>query len=207
MKTALSFAGHFRRFILFLIMTGAVPGLVGSAAAGPGAHGPGGEHLDTPGHATGSEINPRLETSTELFELVATLRHDELSIMIDRYETNEPVLGESVAVNAGGIAAEAQFHADLGDYAVDDPAFVRALWKPGEHALVFTVISDDETDLLDGTLAVRTASRDGGDDHAHVPVTVWAGAGAGLLGVGAAGFWVWRRVRLRPLAVATGDRS
>ena len=206
MKTALTSAGHFRRFILLLFLTVAAPGLIGPAAAGPGAHGPGGEHLDSPGHATGSAVNPRMEASTELFELVATLRHDELSIIIDRFETNEPVLGASVDVDAGGNRARATFHADLGDYAVDDPAFVRALSQPGEHALVFTVISGDEADLLNGTLTVGTASHDDEHDHAHFPVTAWAGAGA-LLAVGVAGFRVWRRARLRPLATATGDRS
>lgn len=194
------------RHTLSLFSTALSLGLAHPAAAAPGAHGPGGEHLDTPVHAVGAWSNPRLEASTDLFELVASLDGGELSILIDRFETNEPVLGASVEVDAGGLKAQATFHADLGDYAVDDPALLKALTAPGEHALVFTVVAGDESDLLDGTLTVAAPAHDEDSDHLHVPVAAWSATG--LLAIVAAGAWLWRRrARRSPLAVGIGGRS
>lgn len=170
------------------------------ALAGPGAHGPNGEHLDAPAAAAGTSVAavPRLEAHSELFELVATLSGGELSLLIDRYETNEPVLGARVEVEARDRKATATFHADHGDYAIDDAAFLQALSEPGEHALVFTVIAGDDSDLLDGTLSVREgAAGASAEAHAHadespLPPIAAALAGLGVLGVGA--LW-WRRRR------------
>ena len=67
-------------------------GLALPAAASPGAHGPNGEHLDGPAAALAGGAAPRIETFTEAFELVGRLSGGELSVLVDRYETNEPVL-------------------------------------------------------------------------------------------------------------------
>ena len=56
--------------------------------------------------------------------------------MLDRFETNAPVLDARLEVESGGRKAQARFHADQGDYAVDDPALIGLLSTPGEHALV-----------------------------------------------------------------------
>jgi len=122
--------------------------------AGPGAHGPGGEHLDQPGGAAVPSSRPRVEARSDLFELVASLRDGELAILVDRFETNEPVLGAELEVESGGRKANAKFRADRADYAVDDPAIIKALAAPGEHALVFTLKAGNDADLLDGTLVV-----------------------------------------------------
>ena len=47
-----------------------------------------------------------------------------------------------------------------GSFVVDDAGMIEAISQPGQHNLVFTLVAGDETDLLDGTLAV--------DDAAHV---------------------------------------
>ena len=123
--------------------------------AGPGAHGPNGEHLDSPnGGQTQRSAVPRLETFTETFELVAHLNADELSIVIDRYDTNEPVLNGKLEVELNGIKAKASFHADHGDYAVTDAKLLQALAKPGKHTLLFTVSAGNDNDLLEATLNV-----------------------------------------------------
>ena len=141
--------------------------LAGPAMAAPGAHGPNGEHLDGPAQAGSANAAPRLEAKSELFELVATLRGGELSILIDKFETNEPVLGGQVEVESGPLKAVARFHADNGDYAVDDPKLLAALGQPGEHALVFTVAAAGQTDLLDGSLKVGAGADAHADDHDH----------------------------------------
>ncbi len=124
------------------------------AAASPGAHGPGGEHLDSPASAHENRTSPHSETHSEIFELVARLAGGELSVMIDRYDSNEPVFGATLELESKGLHATGQFHADLGDYAFTDPALLTALSQPGEHALVFTVRTGNETDLLDTVLHV-----------------------------------------------------
>ena len=137
-----------------------------SALASPGAHGPNGEHLDGQANVTGATTTvPRIETFTEDFELLGHLSGGELSIMIDRYETNEPVLNGVLEVQYKDLKAKAKFHADLGDYAVDDPKFLAAIAKPGTHALLFTLVAGEESDLLEGTLTVAAAA----DDHGHGP--------------------------------------
>lgn len=170
--------------------------LAGPALAGPGAHGPNGEHLDAPAQQAGTASAPKLEAQSELFELVATLAGGELSILVDRYDSNEPVLGASVEVESGALKAQAKFHADHGDYAVDDPALLQALGQAGEHALVFTIVAGQDSDLLEGTLRVGAAQ----EPHEHTPLFTprrATAAGAAVLLAAAAAFFLLRRRRAR----------
>jgi hypothetical protein len=148
--------------------------------AGPGAHGPNGEHLDAAqtARAGARQASPRFEAQSDLFELVGTLAGGELSIMMDRFETNEPVLKAQVEVESGGVKAIAKFHDDTGDYSVDDPAMLKKLSAPGEHPLVIMILAGKDSDLLDAVL--RVAAMDGGD-HAHG--IHWERWGLGGLGV------------------------
>jgi hypothetical protein len=168
----------------------------GPAMAGPGAHGPGGEHLDAP--ATGSAVStvPRVEAQTELFELVGQLHDSELSLLIDRYDSNEPLLDARVEVESGGLKAVAKFHADHGDYAVDDERLLALLRQSGEHALVFTVVKGADSDLLDGVLrhgvtaAAVTHAADLGLSWPTIVVTLVV-----LAALAGAAFWFLRRRR------------
>lgn len=156
--------------------------------AGPGAHGPNGEHLDTAqtGVVGARQASPRFEAKSDLFELVGTLAGGELSILMDRFDTNEPVLKAQVEIESGGVKAVAKFHDDIGDYSVDDPAMLKKLLTPGEHPLVITVLAGKDSDLLDAVL--RVEAMDGGD-HAHGIHWEWWGLGGlGVLAlVGIAG--------------------
>jgi hypothetical protein len=178
-----------------------------AALAAPGAHGPNGEHLDGPVKTSGVPSLPRLEARSEAFELVAQLRATELAIVVDRYETNEPVLGAKIEVESGGVKALAVFRPEPGDYTVADAAFVKALAAPGEHGLVFTLVAGSESDLLDGTL-VAQAGRAGTaatpDDHGHrhegddpgheLERAIWIGSGIAALGLlGGVAWWRQRR--------------
>lgn len=142
------------------------------------AHGPDGDHghEDAPAAPTQPGASPRVEASSESFELVGQLNKDELSILIDRFDTNEPVLDAKLELESEGLKATAKFHGDHGDYAIDDKAFLNALAKPGKHALVFTLTTANESDLLDGVLAIAADAHT--DNDLHFP---WAWAGAGLL--------------------------
>lgn len=175
------------------------------ANAAPGAHGPNGEHLDSPTATRGASTQPRLEAKSETFELVATLYSGELSVLIDRFETNEPVLNATLEVESGGLKAKATFHADQGDYAVDDPRLLALLHKAGEHGVVFTLVAGKDSDLLDGTLVtggsdpagVAAGKAHGHDDlgHGHeLERAAWVGAGVAALGlIGGVAWWRQRR--------------
>ena len=197
MNSLLSFLSHHFRAPARLLATGFVAlALNAPAWASPGAHGPNGEHLDGPAQGNAMIGNsPRMEARSELFELVAQLYDGELSILINRYETNEPVLEGKVEVESGPLKAIAKFHADHGDYAVDDAALLKALSAPGEHALVFTIVAGSDSDLLNGSLQVRApvAEPHGHDDHDHEHGLTRTALAAGLLGAGAIGLLAWRR--------------
>lgn len=148
------------------------------AFASPGAHGPNGEHLDGPATTASTGSVPRVETFTEAFELVGHLSGGELSVLIDRYDTNEPVLNGKLEVQYKDLKAQARFHSDIGDYAVDDQKFLQALSAPGKHQLLFTFVAGDESDLLEGTLEVPVAAS---HEHAGMPRWIYGLAAAVLL--------------------------
>lgn len=164
-----------RRAVLsFGLMLYAILGA--NAFAAPGAHGPSGEHLETPAGGASASTAPGFETRSELFEIVGRLHADELSLFVDRFDSNAPVVGASVEIESGGHKANATFHADLGDYSVTDAALLTALKKPGGHALVLTVMAGDDADLLDATLVVGMPDADGvgvGDGHSHDERGLW----------------------------------
>lgn len=176
--------------------------------ASPGAHGPNGEHLDgaTQAGANSGPV-PSFEARSEAFELVGRLQGGELSILINRFATNEPVLNATVEVETGNLKAPAKFHADMGDYAIDDANMLKALAAPGDHAMVVTVLAGNESDLLDGTLAVGGAGQDNkghahDDGHAHGPSrTVWLALALAVL---AAVGWFFGR---KPKAAGTSAKG
>ncbi len=188
----MSLAAHLRATLVALAFSAPL-----ITAAAPGAHGPDGEHLDAPGAASTAAALPRLQAQTDAFELVAELRGGEFVIFVDRYETNEPVLGASLVVERGEARADAVFRPAQGDYVVADAAFVRALATPGQHPLVFTLTAGQEADLLDATLVTGSAehAHDDHDHHGHWHLSDALIAGGGLLALAAGGWWWWRRRR------------
>jgi hypothetical protein len=178
----------------------------GPTFAGPGAHGPNGEHLDAPAATRAGPGLPRVDAATEAFELVAELRAGELAVLVDRYDTNAPVLGAVLEVESGALKAVAAFRAEQGDYVVTDSAMLAALRQPGEHALVFTLIAGGDSDLLDGTLVTGgagPATGSGHDPDHELERAAWIGSGvAAALLIG--GLALTRR-RRRDSARAQGE--
>lgn len=144
--------------------------------AAPGAHGPGGEHLDAPATHAAATTRPMIEANTESFELVGTLHEDELSVLVDRYDTNVPVTTGTLEVELGTIKAQSTLHHDVGDFSFTDPKLLAALRQPGDHALVFTLVTGNDTDLIEGRLTV--AADTDPHDHWHPGRAAWIAAGA-----------------------------
>lgn len=189
-------------FLLRAVLAGAALFALAPAHAGPGAHGPNGEHLDGPSPAVSAGSLPRLEAKSEAFELVATLSSTELSIYIDRFATNEPVLKAMVEVETDGLKAIATMHADHGDYTMADPAMLKRLSTPGSHALVFTVTAGDEADLLEGSLVTSLPVAAGA---ASLPTTAIAAAAGVALAIVLLAV-AWRRRRAPPSLSIGGAR-
>lgn len=166
-----------------------------STFAAPGAHGPNGEHLDAPSAGMAASAAPRFEAKSEAFELVGQLQGAELSLFINRFETNEPVLGAAVEVESGDHKAAAPFRADRGDYAVADQAFLKVLAGPGSHPLVITVAAGSEADLLDGALNIAEEAHGHGNEGSGWRIAGFAVAAAL---VAAALLWGLKRRRHTP---------
>jgi hypothetical protein len=124
-----------------------------------------------------------------LFEAVGLLKGDELSITLDRYASNEPVLNAKVEVESGSYKAVAAFQAEQADYSLPSTAFK----KPGTYAVVLTVTAGDQTDLLTGELVVPDPdARAVHDEHAR-PWLRWAAYAGGALLLAAIALLVLRK--------------
>lgn len=150
-----------KKFLLFLLC-----GSLSLLAYGGGDHDHGDHAHAAPAAVLETNATvPAMTTQSETFELVARLYEDELGLYIDYWSSNAPVLNATVEVELNGRKVPAQFHADHGDYAVDDPDLLKALHAEGEHALIFSIVAGDDVDLLTGELHV----------HAESPVAAMVG--------------------------------
>ena len=142
----------------------------------PAWAGPGHDHGDAPAAAAGAST-PRFTAHSDLFEAVGVLLTDKLSITLDRYATNEPVLKAKVELESGSFKAIAEFHADHGDFSVPAAAFR----KPGTYAIVLTVTAGDQTDLLAGELVVPEVNAEAAQIGHARPWLRWLSYAAGAL--------------------------
>ena len=122
------------------------------AQAGPG-HDHGGSVRPVADHAL-----PQLSAVSERFELVAQLRPEELSILVDRRVTTEPVLSGSVTVELDGVSVATVFHADQGDFSLTDPDLLRKLSSPGEKTVNFLLSVGLEQETLSAVFDVHDES-------------------------------------------------
>jgi hypothetical protein len=117
------------------------------------AHG-GEDHGDGAKPAVVAHAAPRAEAQTELFELVATPGNGQLTIFLDRFASNAPVLDAKVEVESGNWKAVAQATGD-GSYRVNAPQLAKA----GSYPLQFTVATSTDTDLIETTLVVAAPAK------------------------------------------------
>ncbi len=137
-----------------LVLLALVVGLcLGNMPQPASAHGDGEDaHADAPTMSGGVSLGPRVAARSDDFELVGIARGRTLSIYLDRFADNQPVLGAKIEVEVDGQAVQA----------TADPSGVYTLtadWvaQAGRHEIVFTILSDQGSDLLAGTLEVPSA--------------------------------------------------
>ncbi len=191
---------HFLSALLALgifAIIGAVPPVV----AGPGAHGPDGSHIAEPSSGA-APASPRVAAASDRYELVGIADGHELSIYVDRFDTNEPVTDVAVAVTVGDAAQALNATLrDDGVYVVESEAFE----GHGALDLVFSVAGGKGDDLLVGALNLPeavAAARTGPSIFeslrtriGSLPGSAALAAGAGFILIGAIGAVAGRRRR------------
>lgn len=149
------------------------------------AHG-GEDHGSTPTpHPPGMAL-PRAAAQTQDFELVAVLDGQKLTLTVDRFATNAPVVDAEVEITSGSVQTVAA-QAAPGVYAIAGAPFA----QPGKYLLAISVQAGETADLLTLTLEIA------GQGTGAAPVgtrTPWAVAGfAGTLLLAVAGLLTWQR--------------
>ncbi len=140
---------------------------------------------------------PRAEAQTDAFELVATLEQDRLVLYIDRFDTNEPVVGAQVEVDTGTVQALAT-QSSPGVYWIAEGG----LGQPGKHPLAITIETEDTADLLTASLEVTAPPAASTSGPKSEPWMAW-GLGGTLL-LSGAGLLALRR---RPRTTAPGTAT
>jgi len=140
--------------------------------------GEGHDHGESPA-AAAPPASPIVIAVSESFELVGRLKEDELSMLVDRHISNEPVLAAELTVESGGRSFPASFHDEHGDYTVNDPALLSNLHQPGSKPLTFSLVVGDEKELLTGELDIHEEHIESSESTSHWLIYV-LGAGGGL---------------------------
>jgi membrane fusion protein, heavy metal efflux system len=149
-----------------LLTAAALSGLLISYPQGALA-GPGHDHGGAPAAASGT-ASPRFSAVSEAFELVGILNDKQLTLYLDRFETNEPVKNAKIELEFGGTKVPVQSNA-LGYY----EATLAAAPKPGVIPVVITITAGKESDLLAGDLDLHAEAKPlpgaavGKDAHGH----------------------------------------
>lgn len=100
-------------------------------------------HADDPPPVPVELGAPRAETATADFELVAVQENGRLTLYLNDFASNAPLVGAQVEVELNGASAAAKQTAP-GIYTLALPA----LNKPGQHALTVSVTAGERADLL-----------------------------------------------------------
>ena len=125
-----------------------VPALRGSFVSPAAAHS--GHDHGPPSPALAVSARPRMAVETELYQLVAILTApQQLTIFLDRTDSNAPVTDARVGLLQGDTAIAAEPRQD-GSYTLRLPD----LEKPGQHALIFRIEAPAGEDLIAGELQV-----------------------------------------------------
>lgn len=142
--------------------------------------GEGHDHGEAPAAAAGPAL-PRFAASSELFELVGVLKGRELTLYLDHADSNAPVKNAKLELEFGTRKLTPQPHGD-GEFELT----LDAQPKPGVIAVMATVTTASDSDLLAGELDIHEATH---AEEAHVHSAkewaIWTGSAlAALIALG-----------------------
>jgi RND family efflux transporter MFP subunit len=137
---------HFGRVLRALAATAILCGAIAIASAHEGH-----DH-DEQQQAVSPGASPRGEAVSNVFEIVAVARGENLEIYLDRFATNEPVTGATLEAESPSGSVKAVEGAE-GTYRMTAPW----LAKGGRTDLVFTVVAAGVTDILPLTIEIPSA--------------------------------------------------
>jgi hypothetical protein len=157
-------------------LTGLLSLIIVSAAAAHEGH----DHGAPPPPVT-TTIAPRAEASSAEFEAVIVKAASGVTIYLDRFQSNEPVPGASIEVNAPDGAFQAE---DMGEgvYSVEAPQ----LALPGTHDLALIVTAGDLMDILTATLEIPQPEETTGETAQGPFSEEWAQTALKAMGNGSA---------------------
>lgn len=178
--------------------------------AGPAVAHEGHDHGAPPPPVTNT-IAPRIDASSNDFEIVAIARGDRLRLYLDTFRTNEPVRDAEIQIDTAAGTLKAVPDRE-GAYEVAAPWLLR----PGTYDLAITVQASGLVDVLTATLAIPPSTppvrgvggvRDWLSSFAAAcarDMAFWAVAAVAFLaGLGATGLWRrWRAATGVLVAVA-----
>ncbi|MDF2115157.1 efflux RND transporter periplasmic adaptor subunit [Roseiarcaceae bacterium H3SJ34-1] len=160
-----------------------------------------GHDHESPPPGAGVSSLPRAEATSQDFELVAVARDGKLTIYLDRFGTNEPVINAAIEVDAPDGQATARLVGDVYE--------VEAAWtvRPGNNDLLFTITTPDGADVLSTTLVIGAAARSAATETSAGSASTGlrgrlTSGGYGVFGIAALGFLLGILV----MALATGRR-
>lgn len=134
---------NLRLLLLFVVLATTLPTSGSRANGSP----------EPPKLAGSVSDTPRVMAQSDLFELVGVVENGAMTIFLDRYHSNEPVLDAKVEVEAGSVKAVTSANAD-GTYLFKNAV----LTQPGQLPITFSIAAGSDSDLLAGELVIADPS-------------------------------------------------
>jgi hypothetical protein len=106
--------------------------------------------LPVTSHAATPAPEPTFESSSESFELTGRIQGPQMTLILDRWASNEPVTDAKIDIEVDGRTIVASAQAD-GSYTLDASGFA----KPAIYPLTISITAGNESDLLVAELKVE----------------------------------------------------
>jgi hypothetical protein len=133
---------------------------------------------------------PRVEATSDLFEVTGVVENGTMIVYLDRYATNEPVVDAKIEIDAGAAKGAAQPNPD-GTYTFRHAGLAQS----GTLPITFAVSSGPDADLLTGELAITDPDTNKAPSQPIFDWTrvAWPVGALTLIGVALGSLWFRRR--------------
>jgi hypothetical protein len=140
---------------------------------------------------------PRVEASSELFEIVAVIDSGVMTLYLDRYATNAPIADATIDVEIGAVKGVAQPNTD-GTYTFKDPLLAR----PAQVPVTFAIAAGSEGDLLTAEVVIADPNVSNAHASPAYPWKSWLWIVGGLIPISMIASGVWLRRHHRNMEIA-----